>query len=135
MSKRTRLHSELSIFEWGMLEEWKKANRRVGRGYDHSVRVGTGVETESIEEKWLKKCIRANSRLKIDCVVFDYVKPVMIIEVKRVAAVGSIGQLAGYKYLYDMEYKSNVGMLLLCKFASDDVKLLCDRFGIKVEIL
>jgi len=132
MIDNTRMRSELSVYEWSMLEEWRDNWIAGNHEYLYSVRVGKGVSTEGVEPEWLAKCIKANSRLKIDCVVYDDEKPVEIVEVKKVARLDAIGQIESYKYLIDLEYGVDVDKLILCNFASGDVKMVCEKFGIEL---
>ena len=131
----TRHNSELSIFEWEMLQIWIDQNHVSGNSYFYSYRVGAGADTECVKEKWMRKMIRHNSRLKIDCVRKGINGEVEIIEVKKVAEPGAIGQLICYKLLYDEEHGTDVRLILLCRFASNTMLQLCDLFNIKIETL
>ena len=135
MSKENRSQSELSKYEWEMLQEYIDINNKKDITYYYSVRVGGGANTEAIKEQWLRKLIRHNTRLKIDCLAVGLCGDPEIIEVKRVAEPGALGQLLCYKYLYDKEFGTNVEMILLCRFASNKILKLCDYFNIKVETL
>ena len=134
-NKARRQNSELSYFEWEMLQKWITQNRIKSLNCAYSVRVGEGANTESVKEVWLRKLIRHNTQLKIDCVKNDHSGTPEIIEVKKVAGPGAIGQLMCYKKLHDEEYGTESTMTLLCRFASNTILKLCDHFGIKVETL
>jgi len=134
-NKARRQSSELSYFEWEMLQEYIKRSREHAYKFEYSIRVGTGANTESVKEVWLRKLIRHNTQLKIDCVKNDHSGTPEIIEVKKVAGPGAIGQLMCYKKLHDEEYGTESTMTLLCRFASNTILKLCDHFGIKVETL
>ena len=135
MNSRGRSQSELSKFEWEMLQEFIDKNNKKDKTYYYSVRVGGGANTEAIKEQWLRKLIRHNTRLKIDCLVVRLCGEPEIIEVKKVAKPGALGQLMCYKYLYDQEYGTNAKITLLCRFANTTILQLCDYFHIKVETL
>ena len=135
MSKENRSQSELSKYEWEMLQEYIDINNKKDITYYYSVRVGGGANTEAIKEIWLRKLIRHNTRLKIDCLAINKNFDREIIEVKKVAKPGALGQLMCYKYLYDKEYGTNAKMTLLCRFANTTILQLCDYFHIKVETL
>ncbi len=133
MNEERRRNTELSKFEWDMLQKWRRGKSKKNKTYEYQVRVGSGADVEAVKSKWMKKCIRANSRLKIDCVVRRNNIPERIIEVKNIASPGAIGQLLCYKYLYDKEHDVYVKMTLLCKFASADIYELCDDNDIEIS--
>ncbi len=135
MNDQGRKGSELGKFEWNMLQKWRKLYTNPAAKYYYSYRVGGGVSTEGIKERWLRKCIFFNSRLKIDCVVYREFGPHDIVEVKRVATPGAIGQLLCYAEIYKDEQDAVNDMILLCCFASSDMYKLCDKFGIKLIII
>jgi hypothetical protein len=135
MSDSRRRKTELSKYEWNMLQEYIKRSREPEYKYNYSIRVGTGADTENIKEVWMRKLIRHNTQLRIDCVKIELSGEPEIIEVKKVAQPGAIGQLLAYKKLYDEDYGTKAEMTLLCRYASNTMLKLCDHFGIKVETL
>jgi len=127
-----RRNSELTKFEWGMLQEWIEKTGKSTDQHFFTVRVGEGADTEAIKERWLKKLIKHNTKYKIDCLKVNEKKEVTIVEVKPVADLGAIGQLICYQYLYNKEFEILPKMILLCLYANDTILQLCDYFKIEV---
>jgi len=132
MNETSRKDTELTKYEWETMQDWIRKYGEPVYDYFYQYRIGDGVNTEAVKEKWLRMCIRHNSRLKIDCVVTGRDRNVKIIEVKNAASAGAIGQLFTYKYFYDKQFNTDAEMVMLCRFVSDDIKEICELLNIKV---
>ena len=123
---------EITEFEHELLREFIKDEELHYKKLDFSVRVGDGVEVDGETPEWLEQQIKNGTRLKVDAIMQMLDDVHMIVEVKKRAYPGAIGQLLVYKRLYEDTFKGKIIMALVCEVANADVRRSCNYFNINL---
>lgn len=80
--------------------------------FQYDLRVGTGTEMPADADRFAVSAAFALTTKRID-VVAEFESEIFIIEVKQRAGLSSIGQLIGYKYLYEQTYNPVIPVRML----------------------
>ena len=114
-------------------EQYLKFHRAEWDSFDYDVRVGKGVDPGPAFPANIRRDAMMLTQKRIDVVGYRG-EETWIIEVKPRAGLGAVGQLVGYKTLYEQEHGqgSVTGLLLVCQVADDDVKEAARAAGIQV---
>jgi len=130
-----RKGTELTKFEWDMLYKYFDIKDTEYLDVKYQFRVGKiAMEVEGVDRKMMRE-IMATTRLKIDCVAKRNDGVTEIIEVKRVASAGAVGQLLTYKYHHRKEYHDQVELVLVCNYITNDVNDVCEKYKITVVVI
>jgi len=130
-----RKGSELTSFEWHMLKDYFSRQNTSFKDIAYSYRVGEGIKTNKIDLEWLRRCMRDSTQLKIDCVAVDSNDVHMLIEVKKRAGPGSVGQALVYSHLYHTKNNCLCQAVILCKSIHPDILEVAQYFGVQVVII
>ncbi len=97
---------------------------------------GEGQECEDEDPDWVKRMVEALSCKRID-VVGRIGGRTCLIEVKQDAGLSAVGQLLGYKVLFQEENPevSDADLLLVTDEIDDDTLTVCQAFGIPVCVV
>ena len=103
---------------------------------DYDVRVGKGSLTKPLEEEDYRNYWSQLTKKRIDVVGYKDVF-VTLIEVKKRASLFTLGQVLGYKFLYQREHSDVplIQTLIICSsITPDDVDIL-NHYGIKYFVV
>lgn len=131
----SRRGTQLNKFEFEVLQEYFKDRSPDYYDISYQRKVGRHTEYKHIKDRKIRKMVEDGYKLKIDCVAKRKDELDEIIEVKRVADPGAIGQLLSYEVLYEEEFNRSCQLILLCRFIGENIKAVCDYFDIKVIVI
>ncbi len=103
---------------------------------DYDIKVGSGVNTDSIPEKKYQTYWQQLTKKRIDVIAYkDNI--ITIIEVKNKASLFTLGQILGYKFLY---LRSNpniitIQTLIVCSSISPDDIAILDHYKINFIVV
>ncbi|MBA7624889.1 hypothetical protein ES703_32303 [subsurface metagenome] len=121
------------------IELWKRFLAKRGKTfdrYDYDVHVGKGVgKLPWLTEPYSRMAISLSQK-RIDVVAHKN-NVVYIIELKNVADLQAIGQLEGYKTLYQDKYINSVigGCIIVCSEADQDVERAASKRNIVIMLV
>ena len=101
--------------------------------FDYDFSVGTGITpNQDVPEKF-KKDYEDLTKKRIDCLGHNG-NTVSIFEVKQRAGLSALGQLIGYKDLFEIDhpYLKVISLNLVCSSISDDEQKIYQNNGINV---
>jgi len=103
---------------------------------DYDFRVGGGQTELPFEEENYVRMAKMLSQMRIDALCWNGEQPT-IIEVKDRAVLSAIGQLQGYKILFEqnLEYFLSPAMLMVCSTITRDVESVFAEMKIPVEVV
>ncbi len=103
---------------------------------EYDLHLGEGVAVDPTWPDWMVRAAKTLSTHRVDVIVR---RPgeVLIIELKVVAGMGSIGQLVGYEALYLKEYGLDlpVRLLCVCEVLEADMSVVFAYYEIEVVVL
>lgn len=104
--------------------------------FHYDVRVGDGLQMPPGSSSYEIKSARALTTKRIDVLFFDRILPV-VVEVKRRAGLGVIGQLIGYRdlFLKDQTTFEIAAMLLVTDELQPDLAGILEQQGIRYVIV
>lgn len=103
---------------------------------DYDVHLGEGVAVDPSWPFWMTRVVQQLSTHRADVVV-ERSDEVVIIEVKRVAGMGAVGQLLGYEALYLKQFGVDrpVRLLCVCERTEADIEVVFQFYEIEVVVL
>lgn len=103
---------------------------------DYDWRVGEGMVTDPSWDDETKRMATMISQKRIDVVGWNDNFPTLV-EVRRRIGLGSLGQILGYKMLFEQFFPNIIKprMLVVCEVISNDDFAAMDYYGIKVEVV
>jgi len=98
---------------------------------DYDIKVGSGENTDSITDPKYSSYWSNLTKKRIDVVAFKD-KTVTIIEVKKKASLFTLGQILGYKFLYQLSNPefTSIQTLIVCDIISPDDITILDHYKI-----
>ena len=121
------------------IELWKKFLSKYGKKFDYyayDVHVGKGVAgTEGLTDPYKYMAIRLSQK-RIDVLAYKD-GGIYIIELKDIADLQAIGQLQGYKTLYEDDYGKGIvrGLIIVSSSADHDVKRAAEERNIRIMLV
>ncbi len=103
---------------------------------DYDFRVGEGAKVEASEPEYHQRMVTMLSQKRIDAMAWDGPQPT-IIEIKRRVGLSTLGQVLGYKTLFevDLPKMKKPKVLVVCEsIDADDMRVL-KAAGIPFEIV
>lgn len=99
----------------------------------YDVHLGDGAPVDPEWPPWMAAMVRALSTHRVD-VVIERPDEVVIIEIKRIAGLGAVGQLVGYEALWMRErgLTRPVHLLLVCERCEADMESVFAWYEIEV---
>lgn len=115
---------------------WLSTNHQDGADYSYNVPIGPSVDPGAGHPDGVRTGAIYNSQRKVDVIIQQGVMTT-IVEVKERAQLGAIGQLLGYRHLWDDAHPGELGakMLLLTARESAGVRAVSARHGIDFELV
>jgi len=118
---------------------WSAFLAKHGSGFtsiDYNVRIGVGFDPGPGVPDYARKAAIANTQLRIDAVAYDGTSW-WLIEIKRRAGAGALGQLLQYAVLYETDYPKNspLQLAIVTNYAKLGLQALCDRHKIQLYII
>ena len=106
------------------------------KSVDYDFRVGNGQIPPEGYTKNYERMVTMLTQHRIDVLAWVGDYPT-IIEVKNRAILSTVGQLIGYRTLFEADFPNleKPGLLCVCASISDDVKMVFDVQGIPVEVV
>ena len=102
----------------------------------YDLHLGEGAPIDPTWPEWMVRAVKTLSTHRVDVVVR---RPgeVMIIELKRVAGMGSVGQLVGYEALYLSQFGTDrpVRLLCVCEVLEADMRTVFGYYEIEVVVM
>lgn len=100
---------------------------------DYDVHLGEGVAIDPAWPGWMGRMVQRLSTHRADVVV-KRDDEVVIIEIKRIAGMGAVGQLVGYEALWLKQHGVDrpVRLLCVCERMEADIKAVFDYYEIAV---
>jgi len=104
--------------------------------YEYDVAVGKGRPPQPYWEDWLKELQAKLSKRRID-VVAKRDGEIWIFEIKPQAGLSALGQVLGYKVLYerDFEPKEKIYLAIVTDVLDDDVKYVYECYDVKYYVM
>ncbi len=96
---------------------------------NYDVKVGSGVNTDSIPEKKYQTYWQQLTKKRIDVIAYKN-NIITIIEVKNKASLFTLGQILGYKFLFERSDPNNISVetLIVCSSISPDDIAILDHY-------
>jgi len=103
---------------------------------DYDVKVGIGADTGPIPDEPSKKYWASLTKKRIDVIGYKN-NFVTIVEVKKRCSLFTLGQILGYRFLYQREHKEIplVKTLIVCKTISQDDIDVLNHYGIDFVVV
>ncbi len=86
-----------------ILKAWLADQGHRWTRFGFNVRIGVGVEPPENAPEYARRFVRATTRKRIDVVAFTE-NTVSLFEVKIQANLGALGQMLGYRHLWEQEF-------------------------------
>lgn len=122
------LPGEVEIWDRYLAEYGVPAGR-----IEYDVHLGDGAPVDPAWPAWMAGMVKSLSTHRCD-VVIERMGEVVIVEVKKIAGMGALGQLMGYEALWirDMGTSRSVRLVLVCERLEADMKALFDFYEVEV---
>ncbi len=110
-------------------------NSNVFDRFDYDLRVGTGIVPDTNFPEKFRKDYIAVTQKRIDAVGYNK-QGATIIEVKTRASISVIGQLLGYRDLFNFSFPGAkvFSLLLICSQISDEDIATISNYDIKIQV-
>lgn len=141
-SPAQRLQAERLSYPGMLLREiiiwrnWLRANEPRFERYDYNLRVGKGVDPGAGFPEEIRRDGILNSQRRIDAIGFRAGRATLI-EVEENPGLSAVGQLLGYKVLWQQDNPAELPpeLLMVAARASDDAKLVIFSAGIALDLV
>lgn len=119
-----------------VLNSWLLVHWNEYTGYDFNVRCGKGTDPGPTYSDEARRGFILNTQKRIDVIAWKDVNAT-IIEVKRTAKLSAIGQIVGYKYLWQADNPTapEPKLLMVYNQTDNDVIMTAQAAGISVEMV
>lgn len=119
-----------------VLSAWLKLHEAEYDRWEFDVRTGTGYDPGDKFPDYIREMAIKNSQKRIDAVGWQG-QQATIVEVKERASLGAVGQLVGYKALFQQQHPELPAptLLLVCMRADTDILPALQSVGIRLEIV
>lgn len=103
---------------------------------EYDVHLGEGAAIDEGWPEWHRRMVKSLSTHRADVVV-ERVGEVVIVEIKRVAGMGALGQLVGYEALWVREHGVDrpVRLVCVCEVAEADIEAAFGFYEIELIVL
>ena len=126
-------YPHMGVDDTRVWKEYLRVHRAEWDSFDYDVRVGKGVDPGPGFPMHIRRDAQMLTQKRIDAVGYRGTQT-WIIEVKPRAGLGAVGQLVGYRALYEAEHGAGsvTGLLLVCQILDDDIRHAAASAGIQV---
>ena len=134
---RKRIKYPHMIWEEAIVwERFIDANPGYFDSVDYDFRVGVGAQPDESFTPNYQRMVKMLSQHRIDVLGWNGDKPT-IVEVKGRAIISTLGQVLGYKTLFEREFNvfGTAEMLVVCDRIGEDVMMVFDRNKIPYRIV